>query len=373
MSSQDMTVFQDPNAGELAPEFHAMVQAGMGEDLGAGIGGNYSILSIRGGKFRVKYQGNETPLLNEKGEPVGSVEAVIVRANSYLTKQYYENAYVEGDSGAPSCFSVDGKVPSDNVDPEKRQHTSCMLCSMNRFGSRITEAGTKVKACQDNKKLAIAPLSDLQNKAFGGAMLFRVPASALKDLLTFNNQMSARGYPYNSVAVRIGLDIDVSYPKPTFRAIRALSSEEAAIVVEMYQSDQVERLLADFNDMKGDAATPVAAEGVFEQEPDPQPAPVVAKPAPPPPVVKPVATKPVAPKATAAKPAVAVVKPAQAAQTPAPPPARAAKPAVKAAPAPAPVPVETAPEPSDEATDGASGSTMEDDIANILNELNATA
>lgn len=371
--SNAVVVFQDKNAvEELAPEFNAMVQAGQGlNDLGAGIGGNYAILSIRGKTFRVKHQGNETPITDENGDAVGSLEAVIIKANPYLTKQFYENGYTEGDSAAPVCFSIDGKVPAAAV--ESPQHTNCAACPQNRFGSRITPAGAKVKACQDNKKLAIAPLSDLENAAVGGPMLFRVPASALKELLAFNNLMSARGYPYNSVAVRIGFDLEASYPKPTFRAIRPLTSEEAQIVMTHYESDAVERLLGDFSEIH---APGVPAElGAFEQEPDapPQPQP---KPAPNPPAVKPAATvtpikaaAPAAPKAPAPAPKpVAAAKPAAAPVTPAAPPARAKPVAAKPKPAPAPAPVvveEAEPEVAAVPTE------MEQSIDDILSELNA--
>lgn len=374
-----VTIFQDASANtELAPEFHAMVEAGTGlDDLGAGIGGNYAILSIRGGKFRVKYQGEETPILDDKGDPVGSLEAVLVRANPYLTKQFYEKGYEEGDNAAPSCFSIDGKMPAASV--ESPQHTNCAMCPQNKFGSRVTPAGVSVKACQDNKKLAIVPLADLENKAVGGPMLFRVPASALKGLLTFNSQMTARNYPYNAVAVRIGLDIDVSYPKPTFRAIRVLTSEEARTIIAHYESDAVERLLGDFSEVH--APAPAATDSAFEQEPDPQPKPAPAAAKPNPPVIKtqPAAAKPV-PIKTAAMPPVANVQPkapAAAAKPaaakpapPAPPPAR--KPAVVAKPAPVVVAEpEAAAEPEGEAIEAPTG--MEQSIADILSELNAVA
>src|SRR5579872_4608851 len=128
MSGNALTVFQDQSAStELAPEFQELMQAGEGlNDLGEGIGGNYDILSIRGKTFRVKHQGNETPITDEKGDAVGSLEAVIVRANPYLTKQYYDKAYEEGDNAAPSCFSIDGKMPSAAV--EAPQHTNCAMC-----------------------------------------------------------------------------------------------------------------------------------------------------------------------------------------------------------------------------------------------------
>lgn len=372
--SNEVTVFQDTNAGaiELAPEFRAMIESGMAtDDLGAGVGGNYAILSIRGSKFRMKYQGNETLIVDEKGDPKPSLEAVIVRANPYLTKQYYENGYTEGDTSSPVCFSIDGKTPSENS--EKPQHTNCAMCPMNRFGSRVTPGGVKVKACQDNKKMALVPLDDLGNKVYGGAMLFRAPASSLKDLLTFNNLMTARGYTYNGVAVRIGFDTETSYPKPTFRAIRPLSSEEAAIVLGHYQSDHVERLLGDFSEIHGEPADkPEGADTAFEQDvqPQPKPKPTVHVPATPP-VVKPVqAAKPVV------KPTPSPVTPIKkATATPPPPPAAKPKPApVKAAPASV-----VAQPPADDVIEGEAtvvseqGSDLNDEIANILSELNATA
>lgn len=384
MSANALTVFQDQSAStELAPEFHEMMQAGTGlNDLGEGIGGNYAILSIRGKTFRVKHQGNETPITDANGDAVGSLEAVIVRANPYLTKQFYEKGYEEGDNAAPVCFSIDGKTPSAAV--ESPQHTNCAMCPQNRFGSRITPAGVKVKACQDNKKLAIAPLSDLRNAVYGGCMLFRVPASALKSLLEFNNRMTANGYPYNAVAVRIGFDLEASYPKPTFKAIRTLTSEEAQIVMEHYQSDAVERLLGDFSEIHapdGDAAP----NSDFEEPPQPAPKPAQAA-KPNPPVAKPAtapkpapaqAAKPAAPAAAKTAPKAPAAPPAAkpvAAAVPNPPPARKAAPAAaKPTPAPTPSPAEpeTAPEAQETVTEGAA--SMEASIEDILSELNAVA
>lgn len=366
-----LTVFQEGGDVELADSFKSLVAAGgmSMDDLGGGIGGSYAILSIRGKTFRVKYQGEQTPITDEKGDAIGSLEAVIVKANPYLTKQYYEKAFEDGDAEAPSCFSIDGKVPSPAV--EVPQHTNCAMCPMNKFGSRVTPAGVKVKACQDNKKLAIVPLADIQNKAQGGAMLFRVPASALKDLLTFNNLMTARGYPYNAVAVRIGFDIEASYPKPTFRAIRPLSEEEAAQVIELYHSDQVDRLLADFSELNATpAAAPAEEDEAFEQpQPTPKAPPPVAKPAAKPAPVaaaKPAVT-PKAPATTVTKPAAAA-KPAPKATTPPPPVAK-----TKPAPVVAPPAEEAAPEAAEEAPADAGGGDLSDDIAAILGELNATA
>lgn len=374
-----MTLFQDESAGEmvLAPEFNALANTDMSGDLAGGVGGNYAIVSMKGGKWRIKHQGAETLVTMANGDPKPSLEAVIVKANGHLTKQYYEGAYTEGDSAPPRCFSMDGKVPAPSVqDPI---HHSCAVCPMNAFGSRITENASKAKACADNRKLAIVPLHDLHNEAFSGPMLFRVPPSALKDLAQFGQLMQSRGFPYNAVAVRIGFDTEVSHPKPTFRAIRPLNSEEAAVVMELYNSDLVERVLADFGPAA--QATAPAADEAFEE---PQPTPAAVKPVPaPPPAAKPAAAKPVVAQPKAPSPAPvkpAVVKPV-ATKVPGPPPA--SKKVVASTPAAEPAPIIDAEivAPASEAgseTEGTDAAPAEpggidDEINNILAGLNDIA
>lgn len=251
--SNQVTLFEQEGAG-LSTKFQAMVLAGQGTELGEGIRGSYGIISIKSGRFRIKYKGQET-MLTAGGNPVANIDVVIVKANAYLNKQYYAGKYVEGSNSPPDCYSLDGKAPSAAV--QNPQHSNCELCPKNQWGSLIGENGQKQKACRDTKKLAIVPVADIKNISFGGAMLFRVPPSSLKDLSTMADNLKGRGYPYNSVAVRIGFDMDASHPKPTFKAIRPLTDAEADQVLEMYASDSVERVLADTEIVpEGTAAAP---------------------------------------------------------------------------------------------------------------------
>src|ERR1700722_6386105 len=103
--TNEMTVFQEDTGAEMSQVFGALAKQDLSKDLSGGVAGSYAIVSIRGSKFRIKYQGNEQPITAENGDPVGSLEAVIVKSNPYLTKQYYDKGYEEGDSGAPVCFS----------------------------------------------------------------------------------------------------------------------------------------------------------------------------------------------------------------------------------------------------------------------------
>jgi hypothetical protein len=248
VSNTQVTLFQQEGGAKLSDKFKPLVSAGVGADLGDGIRGSYGIVGIKAGKFRLKYKGEETVLM-DGDSPVGFIDVVIVKANGFLNKQYFKGKYVEGNTSPPVCYSLDGVVPSD-ASPEK-QATSCALCPKNQFGSLIGDNGVKQKACRDTKKLAVVPLQDIKNATMGGAMLFRVPPSSLKDLSVMADQLKGRGYPYNSVAVRIAFDLEASHPKPIFKALRPLNDEEADDVLEMFESDSVLRVLAD-NDIVAD-------------------------------------------------------------------------------------------------------------------------
>jgi hypothetical protein len=354
--SNQVTLFQNETGATLAPEFKALVAAGeLGDDLGEGLrGGGFAVISKKGSKWRIKYKGEETLVTNADGEPAPSLEAVIIKANPFINKQYYKGKWVEGSAAAPDCFSLDGKLPSSQV--ESPQHHNCAGCPMNVWGSKINEQGKKVKACQDTKKLAVVPLRDIPNIGFNGPMLYRVTSSELGDLGTFADQMKSRGFPYNSVAVRLGFDPNASHPKVTFKAIRPLSGEEAQQVLELYRSDSVARVLS--ADFTAEAAAEAAPASAATADPDFEQPPVAVAPAPKP--------APAAPKAATSGFGSAPAAPAAAKPAVVPsPPGR--KP--KAAPAPAPV---AAPEPTDEEPASEPGQ-LDNDIANILAGLDKLA
>lgn len=383
MTGNDMVLFNNDTSLVVSDRLKGLVDEAAG-DLSGGVNGSYAILSFKGSRFSIKYQGQQTPITNEQGDPVGSFEAVLVKANPYLTKQYYAKDFVEGDSAAPDCFSIDGKVPSD-ASPAK-QHTNCAACPMNTFSKINETTGKKTKPCQDNRKMALLPADDLVNELFGGPMLARTPAASLKDLAMFGDTLKARGFSYNSVRVRIGFDLAVSYPKLVFKAIRPLTDEEADKVLEWYQSDAVAKMLADFADISVPTDAAWVADDVFEQ---PQPVKL--------PVAKPATTLAAAPTASIAKPAapkaaapaapkpVVIPKAAAPAAPKAPgatfgPKAAAPKaPAPKAAAAPVTVAaavaaaVEAGPAEDTDTTTEVVPGNLENDIAGILSELNSIA
>jgi hypothetical protein len=282
------------------------------DEFGASIVGGFAILGYRGKVWRLRYRGEEQNLINtETKDPLSSVEVVMVRAAPVLSKLYYAKGYVEGSSEAPDCWSSNGQTPDASVQAPVCE--SCVACPMNAFGSRITEAGKKGKACSDSKRVAIVPLEDIDNEVYGGPMLTRVPAASLQELKLFSDKMKSLGYPIFAVGVRIRFDINEPYPKLTFSAIRPLTDDEMQKVLALRDDPRTARILNETVEAIERAAAPVEEEeSAFEQPPAkpapaPQPAPVAPKAAPARPVAatatKPATTLAAAPKPAPAKPA----------------------------------------------------------------------
>lgn len=237
------TEIQAVDVSNLPAELQELFDISHGDDLSSGVSGGFSVVSIRGSKFRIKHSGEEEPVVDDNGEPIASLELVIVKAKPEVSKIFYEADYEEGDSSEPDCFSVDGIAPDPNA--SNKQSIGCAACPHNQWGSRITPAGKKAKRCSDNRRIAVVPLNDLKNDVYGGAMLLRVPAASLSDLSMYGKKMVAKGYPYNAIATRIGFDINASYPKLTFKAMRPLTSDELTIVGEHITGDVVTSILSE--------------------------------------------------------------------------------------------------------------------------------
>lgn len=252
------------NFGPLSTAFAAAPAA---DDLSAGIASSFGLIGYKGKVWSIRYRGEDTPLMRADGDgPRGSIEVVILKASTQISKIWYEQGYVEGSNAAPDCFSNNGVTPEPTA--AKRQCESCALCPHNQWGSRTTPAGKQGKSCSDSKRIAVVPQEDMLNEAYGGPMLLRVPAASLQDLAHYGQKMQQMGYPYYAVSTRIGFDAAESYPKFTFGAIRPATEAEAQIILTHRDSHSVQRILSESEFTP--ATAPAAAANpasVFEQPP----------------------------------------------------------------------------------------------------------
>ena len=270
---------------------HLAGRVGVPSVLGAALTGGLSSgqsfprISIKGSRFRI-VEGDTETLLDST-----TLEVVIVGANPRLSKTWYATQWdANAEPSAPDCFSLDGITPSlEATDP---QNDLCVTCPHNAWGSKVTPTGQQVKACSDNKRLAIVAADDPE----GTIYLLSVTPAALKGLNQYQKELSVRGIPPEIIKTRVSFDTDASFPKLKFTFGGFLSAEVQAIVDHLFGTDQVKEITGENRDDKvvEVPAKKVAAEPVKEVAAEPVKE-VAAKPA------KEVAAKPA--KEVAAKPA----------------------------------------------------------------------
>lgn len=268
-----MNAIVPQNFGAVSTRFAGQV---VENDLGAGISGGYGHVGYKGKVWSIRYKGEETVLMRPDGDgPRGSIEVVILKASTVISKVWYEKGYEEGSKAAPDCFSANGVTPDPTS--AKKQANVCATCPRNAFGSAIKQDGTpgKGKACSDAKRLAVAPLADINNDMLGGPMLLRVPAGSLNDIATYGIGVQKLGVPYYGVGTRIAFDVADAFPKFVFSPIRPLTDAEADMVLALRNDPRVDRILAE---APYEPAAPAAAEppGMAFEQPAPAAAAVAA-------------------------------------------------------------------------------------------------
>ena len=115
-----------------------------------------------------------------------SLDVVIVGANPKLSKSWYKYEWSpERDTNLPDCYSFDGTKPSEySNDP---QNDICATCPQNAWGSKISPTGGKIKACSDQKRLAVT----LADATDGTIYLLQVTPTSLKNLNLYQKVLSS--------------------------------------------------------------------------------------------------------------------------------------------------------------------------------------
>ena len=302
-------------------------------------GGNYPRISIKGSRFRIVEDGTESVLDSTV------LDVVIVGANPRLSKTWYAKEWnKDSEPTAPDCFSLDGVSPDSAS--ENPQNDLCASCPQNAWGSKITANGQQVKACSDQKRLAVVAAND----PTGPVYLLQVTPAALKGLNQYHKELSTRGIPPEIVKTRVSFDTDASFPKLKFGFGGFLDEDTQSAVDQLFGTDQVKEIT-------GELVRPTPVE-----EPAPRPAPV-----------KPVAAKPVAAKPA---PAPSVFDEVEEAEAEAPAPAPAPKRGFggtkveQAAPAPTPKAAPAKPKVAKAEPKAEAASSLADEIAALIGEVN---
>lgn len=215
--------------------------------------GGFPVVSIKGKVFAIVRDGERKVLPNPKDpdSPATAIDVVLLKVNKGTSKVFYAKGYQEGSDGVkPDCFSNDGQRPDASI--EAPQSRNCAVCKWNQWGSKVSESGSKGKACQDSVRMAIAT-PNLLNDPY----LLRVPPASIRSLGEYGQMLAKRGVAYNMVVTKVGFDMAAPNPKLTFKPVGLLDEDSFEKVQETIDSDTVSQIL-------GVAA--VAPVGVTEPE-----------------------------------------------------------------------------------------------------------
>jgi hypothetical protein len=227
------------------------------------------MLSIRGNRFRLRIDGDETVL------PETAINVILVTSRANVSKVFYPGQFNPGaEDKKPVCSSSDGMYPDAGVD--QPQSETCQLCPNGAWGSKITPSGKKGKACNDYKLVVLA-LAMKPDTAFA----LRIPASSLKPFSGYIQKLKLAGVPADAAITKISLGNE-EYPTLNFDFVSTVSTrEQYEQVKELAQS--VEVLNAVKIAPRNSAAPTVnhaAEQPVVAPITEPTPAPPVAEPAP---------------------------------------------------------------------------------------------
>lgn len=228
------------------------------QELSGGVTSGFPILSYKGKVWRIRKSGEETLHVDADGNALPSIDVVLVQANPMPSKIFYARQYEEGANDTPDCFSNDGIKPDVSV--QHPVNNLCANCPNNVWGSKVTPAGKKTRACSDARRMAVVFANDLnENGDDCMKLLLRVPPASLNPLKDYAEKVLApKGIPFFGIVTRIGFDVNAAHPQFTFKPARFLNDEEAESIVRLRGSADIQRILAEAQEF------PVAATGDAE-------------------------------------------------------------------------------------------------------------
>jgi hypothetical protein len=251
-------------------------------------------MGVTGKVFSVSIDGNVTQLMRKdadgESQPVPLIKVVILDYAKNRGRAYYEGAYVKDKPTMPSCWSDDGVVPSEHV--VHKQATSCGKCPMSTKGSKVSEDGREMTACQQIRlvalklwsksadiqplrlKLAITSDWDGKRDNKGGD-----PWYGFKNYVDY---LKASEVDHTALLVtKIKFDPNEAYPKLLFSAGEWLTPEEVGKVIPIVKSVEVHDLISKNWTPNGtDGHRTDDAETTEDETPPPKPKPAPAKPEP---------------------------------------------------------------------------------------------
>lgn len=278
---------QDPNVTE-----------DMYDDIGGGISSSFPVISYRNSRWRVRWQGNEELLVDDKGRPVEEIGICLAKVPNHKSKRYWVGGYQTGSNKAPDCWSNDAIRPHPSLIPPAQPQgwpnprpITCAECYWDQFGTSMRQDGSvgKGKACSDYKRCVVKiyyPQMPIGFEAAEGQLfLMQIPPDSLQALKKYGDDLARERLAAAATITFVGLvvnDKNVSYPKLAFRKGPKLSTEELEAIKYARGSIEATRILNEMpmaDEAEAIAYAPEEAQEDTVQPVEVQPQPVQVRPA----------------------------------------------------------------------------------------------
>lgn len=214
--------------------------AATNDDLLAHATASYGKLAFKGKEWSVVKGSDRVALMNplDPTIPATYVDVVLIKVNKDQSKTYYASGFSAeaSDRQKPDCASSNGIAPDAGV--ASPQAPLCATCPKNEWGSKISEAGKKIKACQDNVRVAVAPIDDIEHP-----LMLSVPPASIKPLSEYGLALKKRNVGYQMVLTRLGFEQGEATPKLTFSPRGYLPKDVYTQVKAVAESDVVDAIL----------------------------------------------------------------------------------------------------------------------------------
>lgn len=226
------------NQAKMPAAMAARIAAGQAtnKNFSDGIRDSFPVLSIKGKVFRIRKDGQETPLVDPATRQViPFLDVILVNASRGLAKSFYKSGFTDGDLNPPDCWSLDAVKPDPSV--VNKVSPTCANCPMNVFGSAQSQDGNKRggKACSDAKRIAVMMPGHLGTPE-PLLFLLRIPATSLKNLKAYTDLLARQGWEPAACVTRLQFDYQQAYPKLEFHFVDSLDDGEYQEVVDHAES-----------------------------------------------------------------------------------------------------------------------------------------
>lgn len=256
----DMTLFQGGNA---VSTLFADVESNVAANVG-GSGSTNRRISIKGGVFREILNGKEVNVSEER-----ALNVVIINA-SKLSRMYFEGTYTEGVALKPTCWSSDSQTPDAAVPEGQKQASKCADCKQNIKGSGANGG----RSCRFQQRLALLLDGNIDKKevyqlTLPATSIFGDGEKGKLPLQGYVRYVAAHNTRVEAIVTEMRFDTSSPTPKLVFKPVRALTDDEAKVVVEMIKAPEtLKAITLNVSQMDGVIPAPQAQAALFAPKPE---------------------------------------------------------------------------------------------------------